>query len=57
MVRPLRPEDAVARYRVMARGNRRKPLYADDSELAWFLVTLVRLLAAQSKDDPTAEEA
>jgi len=40
MIRPLRIEFAGAIYHVMARGNRREPLYRDDKDFSEFLRTL-----------------
>lgn len=40
MTRPLRLEYAGALYHVMARGNRRGPLYLEDADFAQFLKTL-----------------
>jgi len=40
MARSIRIEHAGALYHVMARGNRREPIYRDDDDRRFFLKTL-----------------
>jgi len=42
MVRSVRIEYPCAFYHVMARGNRREPIFLDDHDRGFFLKTLVQ---------------
>jgi REP element-mobilizing transposase RayT len=43
VARPLRIEYAGAVYHVTSRGNEKKPVFKDDSDREWFLLTLLRV--------------